>query len=82
MCLYIGEGEPGVKGSRVGRYRFHCGYRQLGRATLVWLVGIYTGKLKIFVDANVRINGYKALLKFMFSCVSCIWLCPLSQSCM
>ena len=48
------------------------------------LVGryIYTGKLEIFVDANVCINGCKALLKFTYSCVSCIWLCPLSQSCM
>ena len=52
----------------------------VGRA--VRLVGIYTEKMKIFVGANVRINGYKALFKFMYSCVSCIWLCPLSQSCM
>ena len=45
-------------------------------------IGLYTGKLEIFVGANVRINGCKALFKFMYSCVSCIWLCPLSQSCM
>ena len=38
----------------------------VGRA--VRLVGIYTEKLEIFVGANVRINGCKALLKFTYSC--------------